>query len=556
MLFKISPCFIIASSVLHFTFTAFIYLTKEYRERLSEMIEERGQNISLGASENTKRFFYNGILLTALGISMRTVSLFFNAFITRTIGAEGVGLYTVVNTVYGFSVTFATAGISLTVTRLVASARGEGREESVPRILSGAILYALCFSTVAALVLYFGAGSFAAAVLDDIRAASSLRILAPSLVPLSLVSVFSGYFIGIKKVARNAITQVIGQSFKICATVWLCHNAAPLGVERSAMMLSLGTTVTEIVCFTVIFFEFLLERRGSRGERGADLVSVARVAAPLGISAYIRQALLTIEHIIIPKRLRVYGSSHGEALSAYGTLHGMALPMILYPMVTLSSFSGLLVPEFAERESADDKAGMRRLAERAFATTLVYAVLSAALLFVFSEELGYVVYKSRDAGTYIAALASVVPIMYLDHVTDSVLKGIGEQVYSMWVNITDSLLSIFLVWLLIPKMGIMGYAVCIIAMEAYNFTLSLVRLCKRIRFRIPLLASVVFPAASALVSGFLVKRLFISAGRETSPLWLALEIIFAVCVFAGSYRGVMLIYDGARIKIKNHSASC
>ena len=95
MLFKISPCFIIASSVLHFTFTAFIYLTKEYRERLSEMIEERGQNISLGASENTKRFFYNGILLTALGISMRTVSLFFNAFITRTIGAEGVGLYTV-----------------------------------------------------------------------------------------------------------------------------------------------------------------------------------------------------------------------------------------------------------------------------------------------------------------------------------------------------------------------------------------------------------------------------------------------------------------------------
>jgi hypothetical protein len=67
---------------------------------------------------------------------------------------------------------------------------------------------------------------------------------------------------------------------------------------------------------------------------------------------------------------------------------------------------------------------------------------------------------------------------------------------------------------------------------------------------------VVFPAASALVSGFLVKRLFISAGRETSPLWLALEIIFAVCVFAGSYRGVMLIYDGARIKIKKHSESC
>lgn len=512
------------------------------------MEKERSKLSLWRGSENSKRFFYNGILLTALGISMRTVSLFFNAFITRTIGAEGVGLYTVVNTVYGFSVTFATAGISLTVTRLVAAARGEGREDSVHRILSGAILYALCFSMVATLVLYFGAGGFATAVLDDERAASSLRILAPSLVPLSLISVFSGYFIGIKKVARNAITQLIGQSFKICSTVWLCHAAAPLSVEKSAMMLSLGTTVTEIVCFAVIFVEFLIDRRGIRKKGCADFSAVAKVAAPLGISAYIRQALLTVEHILIPKRLRVHGSTQSEALSAYGTLHGMALPMILYPMVTLSSFSGLLVPEFAEREATKDMRSMRRLAERALGTTLVYSVLSAAVLLVFSEELGYVVYKSHDAGMYIAALAPVVPIMYLDHVTDSVLKGIGEQVYSMWVNITDSLLSIFLVWLLIPKMGIMGYAVCIIAMEAYNFALSLIRLCKRIKFRIPIMTSVIFPAVSALASGFAVKNLFISAGRETSALWLSLEILFAVCVFAGIYRAVMLVYDFVRKK--------
>ena len=519
------------------------------------MKKERSRASLWHGSENSKRFFYNGILLTALGISMRTVSLFFNAFITRTVGAEGIGLYTVVNTVYGFSVTFATAGISLTVTRLVAAARGEGRENSVPGILAGAVLYALCFSSFATLVLYFGASSFATGILDDIRAASSLRILAPSLIPLSLISVFSGYFIGIKKVARNAVTQLVGQSFKICATVWLCHASSPLGVEGSARMLSLGTTVTEIVCFLVIFVEFLIERRGIRRTGGAAFGSVAKVAAPLGVSAYIRQALLTVEHILIPRRLREYGSTQGEALSAYGTLHGMALPMILYPMVTLSSFSGLLVPEFAERESGEDRSGMSRLAERAFGVTLIYAVLSAAILLVFSEELGYVVYRSHDAGVYIAALAPVVPIMYLDHVTDSVLKGIGEQVYSMWVNITDSLLSILLVWLLIPKMGIMGYAVCIIAMEAYNFTLSLIRLCRRIKFKLSLLRTVVLPAASALVSGALVKCLFISAGRQTSPLWLCLEIIFAVSVFAGVYRASVLACDSLCAKIKRSAAN-
>ena len=147
----------------------------------------------------------------------------------------------------------------------------------------------------------------------------------------------------------------------------------------------------------MIFIEFIIDRKRSsvREEKGgANVREVAEMAVPLGVSAYIRQALLTLEHILIPKRLRDRGDSLSESLSAYGTLHGMALPMILYPMVTLSSFSGLLVPEFAERSASKSDESMRRIASRAFELTLIYAILSSVVLFVFSEEIGYVVYRS------------------------------------------------------------------------------------------------------------------------------------------------------------------
>ncbi|MBQ8381382.1 MAG: oligosaccharide flippase family protein [Clostridia bacterium] len=482
---------------------------------------------------NKKRFIYNGIMLTAVGIAIRTVALFFNAFVSKAVGAEGVGLYTIVNTVFGFAVTFATSGISLTVTRLVASAIGEGKEERCANILSGAIIYSLAFSLIATAALYFGAGFIAEGILSEGRAARSLRILAPSLIPLSLVSVFSGYFVGIRKVARNAAVQILGQVFKISATVWLLLHARGADTETSAYMLSLGATLTEIACFLLIFIEYLFERRrgGHKLPDKEGVRAVASAAAPLAVSAYIRQALLTIEHVLIPKRLRLHGESGSEALSSYGTLHGMALPLILYPMVTLSSFSGLLVPEFAERMSLGDKVSTERLLRISLEKTLVYALGAAGVIFVFSEELGYVIYNSYHAGSYIAVLAPVIPIMYLDHVTDSVLKGIGEQVYSMWVNISDSLLSIFLVWLLIPKMGIMGYAVCIIAMEAYNFLLSFLRLGKRIRIGISPLRAIVFPLVASLLSSLLTKAAFISAGAETKSVWLVLEILFSAAVF-------------------------
>ena len=267
------------------------------------------------------------------------------------------------------------------------------------------------------------------------------------------------------------------------------------------------------------------------------------MAVPLSLSAYIRQALLTLEHILIPKRLEYRGETHKEALSSYGTLHGMALPMILYPMATLTSFSGLLVPEFAERSASGDKRGMERICRKAFTSTLAYAVAVCAFLYIFSEELGYVVYDSYTAGKYIAVLAPVVPLMYLDHVTDSILKGIGEHVYSMWVNIADSLLSVLLVYLLIPHMGIMGYAVCIIAMESFNFALSAWKLVSRIRVRISPLRAIVFPGVSAFISAVLSKNVFISSGAQTDALWLVLEIVFASCVFFGLYKILLMIDD-------------
>ena len=495
---------------------------------------------------NRQRFFINGIMLTAVGLAVRTVSLAFNAYVTKKIGAEGMGLFTLIGTVYAFAVTFATSGISLTVTRLVSSAKGEGRGRDEGKILKAAVLYALIFSLFASFTLFFGARYFGTAVLSDKRAVVCLKILSVSLVPIALSSVFSGYFIGVKRVFKNAVIQVVAQVFKISVTVLLIVKFAERGVEAATAALCLGMTLTEIAVFLAAFLQFVWDKKrvsGEAGERGGHFHSVASVALPLAASAYIRSALLTLEHALIPKRLRDGGESHSAALSSYGILHGMALPMLLYPMAPLSSFSGLLVPEFSESLARGERGRLKRLASEAINTTLVYAIAATVILATFSEEIGYAVYGSYEAGHYIALMAPILPIMYLDHVTDSMLKGIGEQVYSMWVNISDSFLSIILVWVLIPRMGIAGYAVVIVVMEGYNFILSATRLYAKIGFKVQLFRSLFLPILAAILSAHLSGKIFISGGSSAEPLWLILKIVFAVCVF-------FAVYTAASMKIR------
>lgn len=485
-----------------------------------------------------RRFFYNGILLTAVGIAIRLVGMAFNAYITRTVGAEGIGLYTIIMTVYSFAITFATSGISLTVTRLVAADIGENEGRGVRRILFNSTVYALIFSVSASLVLFFLSEYFGLAVLGDMRTVIPLRILTFSLVPISLSSLFGGYFVGVRRVAKNAVTQVLGQIFKISITIFFALRYASFGIDRAVIALALSTTVTEMLAFLVGLIQHFWDKKRlstapSRVRR--TFADVAMTALPLAVSAYIRSALLTLEHVLIPSRLRSRGDSLSESLSAYGMLHGMALPLLVLPMSPLSSFAGLLVPEFASDMASGNRGRMKRVADKALNLTLVYATVSAVFLFVFAEELGYAIYDSYGAGHYIALLAPVVPVMYLDHVTDSVLKGIGEHVYSMWVNIADSLLSVLLVFFLIPAMGIGGYAVVIVGMEAFNFILSATRLYKRIPFKIKLAESVFLPLFSALFSAGVSKSLFVFNGAESSPFWLIMKLVFSISVFLAVY---------------------
>ena len=477
-------------------------------------------------------FFLNGILLTAVGFAVRAVGLFLGAYISSVIGAEGVGLQSLVATVYSFAVTFATSGVSLSVTRLVASAIGEGKD-GADKILRGAFLYAIGFGTAATVLLFAFSGVIGRGVLSDIRTVNALRILSLSLIPIALSSVISGYFVAVRRVTLNAAVQVLGQIMRIVLTVLLLMRYAVGGVESAVMALAIGAAVTEWACFILALLEFIFDRRIYRTarSRGYYVGEVAKMALPLAFSAYVRSFLLSVEHSLIPKRLVERGNTQSEALSSYGYLHGMALPIILFPMTPLSSFSGLLVPEFAESEGAGDKKRMEYIAGEAFDKTLMYAVMSAVFIFAFAEELGYVIYHSYDAGLYISLLAPVVPIMYLDHVTDAMLKGIGEQVFSMWVNIADALLSVALVWVLIPIFDISGYAIVIIAMEIFNFSLSFLRLRRRVKFRVNPVKSIVLPLLSAIVAVALTSGLFDGNGSATGAMLLIMKGIFAICVF-------------------------
>ena len=186
-----------------------------------------------------------------------------------------------------------------------------------------------------------------------------------------------------------------------------------------------------------------------------------------------RSALVTVEHILIPVGLAAVGAGADGALAAYGVLSGMVLPTVLYPTALSAAFSSLLVPEAASLSAGGDRALCRETAERAIRTILAFGVASAGILASAAGGLEDLLFPGTGAGRYIRTLAPVLPVMMLDTVTDGLLKGLGEQLWSMAVNIGDALLSVLLVRLLLPRWGVGGYLFIVIFCEALNCFFSL-----------------------------------------------------------------------------------
>ena len=66
-----------------------------------------------------RRFIENALVLTAATILMRLAGTAFMIYISNRIGAEGIGLYQLVSSVYSLAVTLSTSGLSLAVMRIV-----------------------------------------------------------------------------------------------------------------------------------------------------------------------------------------------------------------------------------------------------------------------------------------------------------------------------------------------------------------------------------------------------------------------------------------------------
>lgn len=469
---------------------------------------------------------YGAFMLTGVNLLLRFVSTSFQVYLSATIGPAGVGLLQLVLSVSGLAMTAGIAGIRTTTMYLTAEELGKGRPGNVRWVLSGCFLYCILTSAAISLGLSWFAPTIAQHWIGDMHALPAIRTFAAFLPINCLCGVMTGYFTAANRIGTLAAVEVaeqflaMGVTFLFLLTMPTDDTAGACRAVVLGSCCGYGLTLSALMTLH-------LKNPPPKSPRIPVRARITGTAIPLALADDLKAGISSLENLMVPKRLALYPRI-GNPLAAFGIVTGMVFPVIMFPAAILFSLAELLLPEFARCAAVKSKTRIRYLIHRNLRVTLIYGLICGGGIFLLSDVLCQWLYPGVNAAGYMRWFSALVPMLYCDLMVDCMTKGLGQQTYCVKYNIISNSLDVALLFVLLPRYGIVGYYASFLVTHLLNFILSVRRLqiVGNVTFE---WAFPCFAGASALLSVFCASR-FTGVLRQI-PAFLGL--FFCLCYYFG-----------------------
>ncbi len=478
-------------------------------------------------------FIKNAAIMTATSLALRLVGMVFRVWMANTVGAEGMGLYQQIFSVYVFVSVFASAGVGLAVTRLISEEMTLGCRGGVELIVKRSMAAILATALVSAGAVFFGAYPISVYIMSDIRAVSSLKIMSLSLPFMGASAVIKGYFFARKKAGPTSSAQLFEQAVRI-GVIFCLFSSREAEVSVSCSSVLFGDAVAEASSCLYLLIRYSADRKNLRRLTGRARPpykisrELFRISAPIAGGRYLNSFLRTAENILVPQSLEKFGMSREAALSAFGGIKGMVLPLLLFPAGLLSSVTSLLVPEMSEAAVSGQRGRIRYAAERSITLTFLSSFPFAVGFFFAAEPLALLIYGDSSVGSAVKALSPLVPLMYIDSVSDALLKALDRQGATFRHALLDSLGRIAAVLALLAPFGMPAFIGIMYASNLFTSLMNLRLLICESGAKISLLKGIILPTAAALVGGLAANG--VASAFDFSGL--VYIILQAVCIAA------------------------
>lgn len=390
--------------------------------------------------KNKNLFIKSTIILILGGIVTKILGFIIRIIYTRIVGAEIIGLYSLVTPTYSLLITIAMLALPTTISKLVAE-----NKHNTTKIISTSTILIMTINLFVIIFMLFSAKFIANNLLHEERCYILIIAMTLTFPIISISSIIKGYFYGKQNMIPNVVSNIIEQIIRGI----LIYIFVPIIMEKSEILaaasLFLFSFIEELVS---IFINLLFLPKNIKIKKNNlipdkyTLKNILGISLPTVSSRIIGNIGYFFEPIILKNLLLYSGYSNNYILIEYGAYNAYTITILTVPSFFVTAIASALIPEISKHYLKRNKTLIKKRLKEALFFSLLIGIIYSILLILFGKNILDAIYNTTEGLNYIKVLAPIFPLFYIEAILISYLQALDKAKITMRITIIGVILKL------------------------------------------------------------------------------------------------------------------
>lgn len=491
------------------------------------------------------RFLKNSLILISSNLITGIFGFIFSIILSRELGAEGMGLYSLVMPIYDLFICLISGGMIAAISRVAAIYFSKDDFRNLNRSIDISLLFDCVWALIVVSFVFIYAKYISVYIIKDVRTIHAVQVMCPAMLFIALSSILKGYFYGTSNIKIPAFIDILEKFLRIVILVTIVTLLSLNDVKNTVTAAYVTLTIGELVSLILLYIGYKVKKAHYKSnfttaeDKLQLLFNILVISFPLCLNGFLSTAISTASALIVPRRLVSSGIEYSMALSMIGKFKGMSLNIIFFPMLIVMSISTVLIPDLSEKIEKKNYWDAEHRISQVLKIALLLGITTMIICLNIPDSLGELFYGRNDLGSYIKFSSFAAPVVFASATTFGILNGLGKQNIILRNSLIVSFEELILLYVLtgISWINVYGYGISLIITSLTALTLNLYEIRKICNLNITqydmfimILLGILLYFVLAILNNILPSQMFALKNLSMIAISFTISLVFALYI--------------------------
>ncbi len=401
-------------------------------------------------------FIKSTLILLFGGFAGKLIGFVLKIIITRNLGTEAMGLFSLLSPTTSLLSTFAVFSYPTTLSKIISEKTYRTKD-----LFTSVIPISILINVVIIIIILFSADYISLNLFREERLYLPIICISLTMPFISISSIIKGYFWGKQNMFPYMLSNFIEQISRILIITILLPKIN--NIIYKICFIILVNIIGEIISQIVMILYIPKIKINNLNINKKSIKETYTESLSNTTSKLIGTFSHFLEPIILTNILLYMGYSKNYIVYEYGIINAYSLSLLLMPQFFTQNMSTSLIPELSKHYSNHNyKICIKRIKQVVLLSSFIGAT-STIIITLFPNFFLNLLYKTNEGIDYIRLLSPFIILFYIQYPLSNSIQALGKSKTALKISIISSIIRIISIIILsLLKFGMYSLILSII----------------------------------------------------------------------------------------------